>query len=140
MAKQVNRLIFIFSLLGLAVSSFLAYEYSLGGPINCPIGGSGCDLVRISPYSTLLGIDIPYFGIVFYLTIALLTVWFTQSRTKLIHYFRLLLSFSGFIFGVYLTYLEAFLIGAYCFWCVVSFIISIIILILCIIRIRKYEQ
>lgn len=137
MLKQINRLIFILSLIGLAVSSFLAYEYSLSGPINCPIGGGGCDLVRISPYSTLLGIDIPYFGIVFYIVLAFLSVWLTQSYSKLINFLRLLLSFFGFIFGVYLTFLEAFVIGAYCFWCVASFIISIIIFILCIIHFRN---
>lgn len=139
MTKQLNRLIFIFSLLGLAVSAYLAYEYSKDGLINCPIGG-GCDIVRKSSYSSFLGIDIPYLGIAFYLAMAFLSVWLTQSTDKLFNFFRLLLSFFGFIFGVYLTFIEAFVIGAYCFWCVTSFIISVIILILCIIHWRNYAK
>lgn len=140
MKKLLNRSIFVFSILGLAVSVYLAYEYSLSGPINCPIGGGGCDLVRQSQYSSLLGIQLPYFGILFYLVVAFLSIWLTQHADKLVTYFRLLVSFSGFAFGVYLTYLEAFVIDAYCFWCVISFTISIVIFILCIIHLKKYEQ
>lgn len=140
MEKLLNRSIFIFSILGLAVSAYLAYEYSLGGSVNCPIGGGGCDIVRISKYSSFFGIDIPYLGIVFYLAVAFLSVLLTQGFKKIINLVRLLISFSGFAFGVYLTFLEAFVIGAYCFWCVTSFIISIIIFALCIIHWRKYAK
>ncbi len=140
MTKQVNRLIFILTLVGLVVSAYLAYEYNLSGPINCPIGGKGCDIVRTSQYSSFLGISIPYLGIVFYITLAFLTIWLTQSYNKIIDLARFLISFSGFVFGVYLTYLEAFVIGAYCFWCVTSFIISIIILIFSKIHWKKYAQ
>lgn len=137
MHKILNRSIFIFSILGFVVSVVLAYEYGVEGSINCPIGGGGCDIVRRSPYSSLMGIDLPYFGLVFYLTLAFLSVWLTQSYNKSISLLRLLVSFFGFAFGVYLTFLEAFVIGAYCFWCVASFIISIIIFILCIIYFRN---
>lgn len=140
MEKLLNRSIFVLSILGLVVSAYLAYEYSLGGSINCPIGGGGCDIVRSSRYSSFLGISIPYLGITFYMVLAFLTIWLTQSYSKLINLLRLLINFSGFAFGVYLTYLEAFVIGAYCFWCVTSFIISIIIFALCIIHWRKYAK
>ncbi len=129
---STNRLIFIFSLIGFAVTAFLAYEYSLTGSIICPITGSGCDAVRKSIYSKLFGINLPYFGLVFYLTVSVLSVLLTQSFNKLINKFRLFVSFSGFVFGAYLTFLEAFIIKAYCIWCLASFVISIGILILCI--------
>lgn len=127
-SKIGNRLVFIFSLLGLAVSVFLLYEYSLSGPVNCPIG-NGCDIVRNSPYSTFLGISLPILGIVFYLTMSIVAIIKSLDfKYWLISKFQLLIAFFGVGFGIYLTLLEAFVIKAYCFWCVLSFIISILLL------------
>ena len=123
-----NRLIFILSLLGLGVSSFLFYEYSIAGSIICPIGG-GCDIVRASPYSLFLGISIPILGIVFYLAMAVLAVVRSQaSSRKMLFYLQLLIAVAGVGFGIYLTLLEIFVIRAICFWCALSFIISLMIL------------
>ena len=123
-----NRLIFMLSLLGLGVSSFLFYEYSIAGSIICPTGG-GCDIVRASPYSLFLGISIPILGIVFYLAMAVLAVVRSQaSSRKILFYLQLLITVAGVGFGIYLTLLEIFVIRAICFWCVLSFIISLMIL------------
>lgn len=126
--KLANRLVFISSLLGLFVSAFLLYEYNIAGSIICPIGG-GCNIVRSSPYSSFLGISLPIWGIIFYLFMAILSIWRTQNLTnKKAANLQLLAALGGFGFGVYLTSLEAFVIKAYCFWCVLSFIISGVIL------------
>lgn len=127
-SKLSNRIIFVLSLLGLLVASFLFYEYNITGTIICPTG-KGCDIVRASPYSSFLGISIPFLGIIFYLTMAILSVVHSHDLPKkLAGKLQLLVAVMGVGFGVYLTYLEAFVIGAYCFWCVLSFIISLGIL------------
>lgn len=135
-----NRLIFTLSLLGLIVSAFLAFEYLQIGPIVCPITGSGCELVRKSNYSKLLGIDLPYFGILFYIAIASLSIWLTQTSNKLISRFRFLISFSGVVFGIYLTILEAFVIQAWCIWCLTSFVISFFIFLICLKELFKKKS
>ncbi len=84
MEKVLNRAIFVLSILGLTVSAYLAYEYSLSGPVNCPIDGGGCEIVRKSSYSSLLGIQLPYFGILFYLVLAFLSVFLTQDRKSVV--------------------------------------------------------
>lgn len=123
-----NRLIFVLSLLGLLVASFLFYEYNIAGTIVCPTG-EGCDIVRASPYSSFLGISIPLLGIVFYFTMAILSVIHSHDLPKkVVRQLQLLVAVVGVAFGVYLTFLEAFVIGAYCFWCMTSFIISLGIL------------
>lgn len=127
-SKLSNRIIFILSLVGLLVSVFLFYEYNIAGTIICPTG-EGCDIVRISPYSSFLGISIPLLGIVFYFTMAILSVVHSHDLPrKLARKLQLLVAVIGVGFGVYLTYLEAFVIKAYCFWCVLSFMISLGIL------------
>ncbi|MBI4038037.1 vitamin K epoxide reductase family protein [Candidatus Daviesbacteria bacterium] len=134
----VNMAIFILSLLGLFVSTFLAYEYSLNGPMTCPITGSGCDIVRSSIYANFLGIPIPYLGMAFYLTMAILSVFKSHyQERKLIFKAQFWFALAGVIFGVYLTFLEAFVIKAFCFWCVVSFMISVAILVLASILFKK---
>ena len=123
-----NRLIFVLSLLGLFISSFLLYEYNLQGPIICPIG-TGCDVVRASPYSHFLGISIPILGVLFYLVMAIFSVIHAQKIfSDLLFQLKLLVSTIGVGFGIYLTFLELFVIKAICFWCVLSFIISLAIL------------
>lgn len=138
--KMINRLIFLLSIIGFAVSFFLAYEYNQSGPVPCPIGGNGCELVRQSEYSSLFGIFIPYYGILFYLVIAGICVWLVNKSVRILDIARLAISFVGFLFGVYLTYLEAFVIQAYCFWCVTSFIISTLILMLVLYSFMKTQK
>ncbi len=133
-----NRLIFVLSLLGLGVASFLFYEYNIAGTIVCPTG-QGCDIVRLSPYSSFFGISIPFLGIIFYLTMAVLSVVRTHGISSKIHTLQLLIAASGVGFGIYLTYLEIYVIKAICFWCVLSFIISIALL-LSVIIVRKYNE
>ncbi|MBI2330122.1 vitamin K epoxide reductase family protein [Candidatus Daviesbacteria bacterium] len=135
-----NRLIFILSLLGLTVSAFLFYEYSLSGPMNCPVG-NGCDIVRASPYSKFLGISLPILGIIFYAFMAGLSIWRTKNiQDTRFTGLQLLSALAGFAFGVYLTLLEAFVIGAYCFWCVLSFIISGVVLLFAVFSWRKRHE
>lgn len=122
-----NRLIFIFSLLGLAVASFLLYEYVFSGTIFCPLG-QGCDIVRASSYSHILGIPVPLLGVAYYFTLACLSVVHSHELPhKLVRKLQVIASAAAVAFGIYLTFLEAFVIKAYCFWCVLSFIISIAI-------------
>lgn len=133
-AKLSNRFIFILSLTGLAISAFLFYEYTFAGSVMCPLG-QGCDIVRASPYSYIFGIPLPFPGLLFYLAMAILAVVSSHELpVKIVKKLQLLIASSGVVFGIYLTYLEAFVIKAYCFWCVLSFIISVVILLLILFR------
>lgn len=139
-ANLSNRLVFIFSLLGFAVTAFLFYEYTFSSSIICPTG-AGCDIVRVSPYSNFLGISIPILGVIFYLTMTVLSVVHSHDLPiKVVKRLQFLMGFAGVGFGIYLTYLEAFVIGAFCFWCVTSFIISIVILLAILARKKSYEN
>ncbi len=134
-----NRLTFIFSLLGLLVASFLFYEYTFANSVYCLVG-TGCNAVRNSSFATFSGISIPVFGIVFYLGMAIFSIIRSHSiEKKLLFYLQLLGAVGGVVFGVYLTSLELFVIKAICFWCVLSFIISILLL-LSVILVSKHKN
>ncbi len=134
---MINRLIFGFSILGLIISAFLAYEYLQPTPIICPLTGNGCELVRKSEYSSIFGISIPYLGVLFYTGFAFISIWLSQNFNKLLNNLRLLAAGFSVLFGIYLTYLEAFVINAYCFWCVCSFMVSIVIFLLALLSIKE---
>jgi uncharacterized membrane protein len=128
--SKPNYLIFGLSLLGLAVSSYLAYEYLLSGPIGCPIGGSGCEMVRLSSFSNFFGVSVPLLGVAYYLVIAALTILILDQKKPIFTRALFFWSAGGFLFSVYLTSLEAFIIKAYCFWCLTSAIIATTIFVL----------
>lgn len=127
-------------MLGFTVAAFLQYEYSLNSVMVCPIG-SGCEIVRVSPYSRFLGIHIPLFGIAFYLTMAVFSIIRSQKIwDRIIFRLQLIGAAIAVGFGIYLTYLEVFVIKALCFWCIISFIISIIILLITVIGDRRISE
>jgi uncharacterized membrane protein len=126
-----KKIILVLSILGVAVSIYLSWAYLSGSHIACTT--HGCEAVRSSSYSKLFGIPQPVFGILFYLAIGFLAL-ISQigEKTFTIGIKRLIIVFSafGFLYSVYLTSLEAFVIKAYCDWCLVSAGISTLIFII----------
>ena len=110
------------SLLGLFDSLYLLYTYtSPSRPMVCI--GTGCDAVRASAYSTLWGVSMPVFGVLGYALLAIVIVaesLFSAPLARWARYAFLGMTGCGFLFSLYLEYLQAFAIHAYCAWCVTS--------------------
>lgn len=131
--KTYGLITLILSTLGITLSVYLTYLYYAKAQATFCAIGSGCDTVRESPYSAILGIPVSVFGIIGYLSIFILSlVSVSYSRTRwLLLYF---LSLVGFVFSAYLTYVELFVIKAICPYCVASAFIITVILITLLIR------
>lgn len=122
----------ILSLVGFGVAGYLAYVETAHVTAVCgPVGD--CNTVQQSAYARLFGIlPIGVFGVAGYIAIA--AAWLTARLTKgqTASWAALaLLAFSGFgtIFSIYLTFLEPFVIGATCAWCLTSaFLITVIMI------------
>jgi uncharacterized membrane protein len=121
----------VLCVLGLVVAGYLTYvEISHNQAICGPIGN--CNAVQTSKYATLWGfLPVGVFGMIGY--VAILIAWlvqlFTTDSFKL--YSALVvwgLALLGVIFSIYLTFLEAFVIGATCAWCISSAIIITLLL------------
>lgn len=117
-----KTLFLLLSLLGLFDSLYLLWVYaSPWRPLACL--GSGCDAVRLSAFSKLAGHPVPLYGVVAYAALALLILaeaLVPVRRVRGIHWGLGSITGAGFLFSIYLTYLEAFVIHAWCSWCVVS--------------------
>ena len=129
LAPPLNRMVVaVLALLGLSVALYmLAYALGLTGPILCNVGS--CETVQNSQYSRIGGIPVAVFGALGYL--ALLAASFLGLQPKFVgaRWVSLAL-FGGGVVGVffsgYLTYLEAYVIHAWCQWCVSSAILAVL--------------
>lgn len=126
----LNRVIFLLSLVGVGVASYLLYSYLNHTPLLCL--NKGCEVVRQSEYSALFGIPVPAIGLLGFSVIALVTMIRTFLKKTVLDIGLLLISFIGFLFVSWFTYVEIFLIKAICSWCVVTAILMTIIFILAI--------
>jgi protein-disulfide isomerase len=118
------------AIVGGAASAYLLVEYVTGQPGLC-LTGSGCDLVRASSFAYPLGVPLPLIGLAFYLVAIWLTLAAPDARpiagvranTALLG-----LAVAGAIASAVLTGLEAFVIRAFCSWCLVQAAASIALL------------
>jgi len=107
------------ALVGLFASSYLTWAYT-SSTHRMVCMGTGCDEVRASKYAHLFGLPLPVFGLAFYaLLIALILLEARPSRHS-VGMWRLILALGawGVLFSGWLTYLEGFVIHAWCDWCV----------------------
>jgi uncharacterized membrane protein len=120
--NRLRTIILITALVGMLTSGYLTYVKVFDTPIYCTPGLGDCTTVNSSSYSELLGIPIAIFGILSFLAILLGVL--LSERLKLVKQYQVLLifgiSFFGFLYSLYLTYLEIFVIHAICQWCVLS--------------------
>ena len=134
-----KTLLLALSLLGLFDSLYLLWVYtSPSRPILCL--GSGCDAVRASSYAHLFGLPLPAFGVASYALLGLLifAVVLVSPRTgRAIQYAVAGISCVGFLFSIYLSSLEAFVIHAWCAWCVVSALVVTGIFVLSLLELRR---
>jgi uncharacterized membrane protein/glutaredoxin len=117
--KDTSRIILlVLSALGFTVSLYLTYLYFSKTEAAFCAAGSGCDVVRDSSYSAILGIPVSLLGAIAYSLIFVLSlISMEKDRKWLLLY---VISLAGFVFSAYLTYVEFFIIKAVCFYCVIS--------------------
>jgi uncharacterized membrane protein len=112
------------ALIGALIALYLLL-HSLGySSLVCPI--SGCDTVQASQYSKILGIPVAAFGLVLFvglLAVAVYAVLQNLTPPKLLFYGSSL----GMVGYAYFTFLEAFVIRAWCFWCVCSSLCMLVV-------------
>ena len=110
------------ALIGLIVALYLwLWKIGAMGPLVC--GTGECEVVQNSPWAVIAGLPVAFYGVVGYLALLVVSLAGLQPKwadrrepTALL----LVLSAIGFAFTVYLTYLEAAVIRAWCRWCLVS--------------------
>jgi uncharacterized membrane protein len=142
MEKRLSQLAIALTIIGLLVSIYMTV-YAITSNDNMCIGSAGCSEVNNSKFSKLniagLTIPIAVVGVGGYATI--LAVLLLEKRISFLEdngsmvFFGL--SVLGFLFTLYLVYLEIFIIRAYCPFCITSQIAMTLIFILSVIRVVR---
>jgi uncharacterized membrane protein len=117
------------AVIGVLVSIYMTI-YKLTDNNNMCIGNHGCSVVNSSPYASVYGIPVALIGVVGYA--AILAVLYMQDRVnKFFKENSILMVFgmaiTGFVFTLYLIYLEIYVIKALCPFCLTSQIVMTIL-------------
>ena len=142
MEKRLSQLTIALTVIGLLVSVYMTI-YAITSNDNMCVGSQDCSVVNASKYSkvSIAGIQIPVavIGVAGYaaiLGVLLLEnkIAFLQENGTLVFFG---LALTGFLFTLYLIYLEVFLIRAYCPFCIASQSVMTLIFILSVIRVVR---
>jgi len=119
----------VLAALGMFVAGYLSYIKLANSSAICPIGS--CDAVQHSEWAQFLGIPVAYLGFLSYAAILALWVWgatLSGPASRVASVGVLATSIVGVLFSIYLTFLEPFVIGEVCVWCLTSAVIMTLIL------------
>ena len=138
MEKRLSQLAIILTAIGLLVSVYMTI-YKITSNDSMCIGSQDCSVVNASRYSEIYGIPVAVLGVVGYTAILGVLLlernhgFFKQNGSML--FFGL--SLTGFLFTLYLIFLEVALIKAYCPFCIASQAAMTLIFILSVVRLVR---
>ena len=103
------------ALAGACVAGYLTYVHYRPAALVCT-GGGGCETVQESSYAELAGIPVALLGLIAWCAVLVLVAWNSELARILVA--ALALGAAG--FAIYLVTLQAFVIDAWCIWCLVN--------------------
>ena len=123
----------ILSLIGFGVSFYIYYSKKYDKPLYCPIG-QDCDAVVKSKYGKTFGIENTVPGMLYYIMVLIYAIAFLVNRNIfkgiIIYYLIVGASIGSVLFSIYLTAVQAFVLKKWCYYCIISSIASVLILII----------
>ena len=121
------------ALAGVAVAGYLTYVHYQPGALICTAGG-GCETVQESSYAELFGVPVALLGLLAYVAVLGLVVWDTELARTL----AAAVALTAVGFAVYLIVLQAFVIDAWCVWCLVNDLVVVpLLVVLTVWRVRR---
>ena len=141
MDKWLYRASIALVIIGIAVSIYMTI-YKISGNDGMCLGSGDCSTVNASRFSEVNGIPVAVFGIVGYAAILFVHIFetrnafFKKNGTLLIFGMAL----TGFLFTLWLVYVELALLNAICPFCVTSQAAMTIIFIIAVVRLFQNQD
>jgi uncharacterized membrane protein len=131
-------LMIAFAAIGLAVASYDSYAIYNGQPLWCPPPINGCNEVAASPYARILDLPVGYYGVVYYLyMLALAALIAYDPISQGLRIGAVLYAALGVAFSVYFMILQFGYIRAFCIYCLVSAVITILLTLAAVTHLRS---
>jgi len=122
------------ALVGAGLAAYLLYARHTGATLACSSGG--CETVQRSRYSELLGVPVAALGLFAYLTLLVAAV----ARGELARLAQAMVALTALGFTTYLLFVQLWLIGAVCDWCLASDAVTTALAGLALVRLRARES
>jgi len=129
MMPTLDILIIFAAFIGFLIVSYIAHKKRAQEVLVCPIG-SDCNAVIHSKYSNFLGIPLEFLGIIYYGVIAVgygIILAYPEISLPFLKFGLVTMTLLAFLFSLYLTFIQAFVIKEWCAWCLTSALICSVI-------------
>ena len=123
--------------IGFADATFLTVEHFTNSSVPCFIT-TGCDTVTTSSYSTLGPIPVALLGALYYLAMLIFALLYLDLKKLIFRRLMFWFAFLALADSLYFFYLQAFVLHAYCIYCLISAVVALLIF-LCTLGARFYR-
>ncbi len=115
----------IVALIGFADAVYLTVEHFQNVIPPCTTGG--CETVLTSAYSSILGIPQAVLGALYYLAILVGFFAYLDTKNQKILKLTLMIPVIGFIYELWLVYLQLFVLHSICQYCMLSALVTLVL-------------
>ena len=122
METILNLAISLLAFSGYLLANYIRDTKKSETPLVCPLEGS-CETVVHSEYAKIMDIPVELIGIFYYAAITLtyfLFAFFPDIMPTFASYVTLGISTVAFLFSLYLTSVQSFILKHWCTWCLMS--------------------
>jgi len=137
--KKNNLIALVAAIIGALNAVYLSWVKLSHNETLCAPGLGDCFTVNTSRFSEVYGIPIALFGLGAYLLIIAILLF--EARNKFLQENASMalfgISLVGVLYSIYLSYLEAYVILAWCPYCVLSAVMITIVFVISIIRLKQ---
>ena len=130
--------ILVVAVLGFADAAYLTIEHYQGVIPPCSVV-SGCETVLTSSYSVIAGIPVSLLGALYYLVIAIGVFAYLDTRKTQLLKWTLSLTIFGLFMSLWFIFVQAFILEAWCIYCLGSATTSIVLFVLSGVVFKKYR-
>ena len=131
--------VLIIAILGFADSTYLTIEHFKGIIPPCSIAGGDCGVVLQSSYSKVMGLPVSLLGSLYYLIVSAGIFAYIDSKNTKILKWILFFTVFGLFASAWFVFVQAFMLHAYCLYCLGSALTSTLLFLLACYIFKKYS-
>lgn len=136
--KWIAIVLIVLASIGFIDATFLTIEHYRN--VIPPCTTDGCEIVLTSSYSAILGIPVALLGALYYLLLLVLLLAYIDTKNTKVLKSALIFTSLGLVAGIYFFIIQAFVIHAFCQYCLVSGFTSALLFIISMTVLYKYKD
>jgi uncharacterized membrane protein len=121
------KISFILAILGSVDSIYLTFVRYLNTNPICSVSSS-CEMVLTSRFSAIGPFPLSLIGVFYYSLVAIMSIYLIYKFKKNLFNFSFIIISAGFIFSLALVFIQAFILNAFCQYCLISELIATLLI------------